>query len=142
MDLMSIRRGLMAQMASGGILGKLLEIVDAYTPSESGTYEHTFSYDGIRGAYIIITDPQGNIENAINSSIALVSMCYFMVYGSYTIRQPYTITYRSNLASSGYADYWTPTVSATADSITVRFASGTQIAYEANKTYYLVRVKQ
>lgn len=142
---MEIRRGLLAQMAQGGILDKILEVVDTFTPSESGIYEHEFSYDGICGAYFIVTDPPGNVENMLSESglpgPGLLSLTLLYVYGSpQTAKSGITYTYRSDV--SGYSDYWTPSITLTSNSITVNLAGATRLAYRVGYTYYLCRVKQ
>jgi hypothetical protein len=130
---------------NSGILDKILEVVDTFTPTENGIYEHTFSHDGINGVYFIVTDPPGNIENMLSESNlpgpGLLNFLYMFVYGSpSTIRTSSTYTYRPNV--SGYADYWSPACTISGDTITINLAGATRLQYRVGYTYYLCRVKQ
>lgn len=135
----------MAQMSKNSILEKLFEIVDTFTPTESGITNHEFTFDGLTGAYFLVTDPPGNIENMLNESglpgPGLLNCTFIFIYGSPGAARTYnTYAYRSGI--SGYADYWSPAVTVTGNKIDINLAGSNRLPYRVGYTYYLCRVKQ
>ena len=134
-------------MAQGGsIFDKLLEVVDTYACTE-GRIEHTFTLDVVKnGAYIIICDPPGILENALNdpnvSQFGLLNMSFFEINGVNhdTVRAINTMSIRPQLASSGYYDWWGGKGTLNGNQLDYQLIIDRE-GYTKGYTYYLCRVK-
>ena len=145
MDVMSLRRGLMAQMEKGGsIFDEFLEIVDAVTP-ESEVYEIEFHFDLIPGIYFISANPPVTRQVAALQSQAQ-SFCggTFQLRGiengSITVATSVSLTYLKQPSATQEVDYWTSNCTLTNSGI-IYAATANRFPLIAGYTYYLFRAK-
>ena len=145
MDMMSLRRVLMAQMAGGSILDSLLEIVDAVTPTVASN-TITFNAPADEGGYVIVGNPPGTPAVAAAQTQAQIpSITHFRIVGISTksVGALSTLTIRKTPTASTAVDYWSPSVTIGNGTISVQLATGGGASYcwLTNCTYYLLKVK-
>lgn len=126
-----------------GILDSLLEVVSSVTP-EQNAYSLEFPCDKKTGMYIIVSDPPGTREFALQQRYAeTLNMVQFDIRGvadTPRIGGGLTICYRRTPLSADETDWWTPSLSQKENSVTVNLTQG-RYPFLAGVTYYLLRVK-
>jgi hypothetical protein len=142
---MAIRRGLMAQMASGA--DKFFEVVERFSPTEK-TQEHTFTHHGA-GFYIFCEDPVPTEEKFVTDAS----------YDNTTLMQGNFVIYENSAGvvsgakagtstiwtrkNSPYVDYWGTYCAISGNEVTFRAAgSNTYVGnFLAGHTYVVLKLK-
>lgn len=148
---MELRRRLMMGMRSTNIWDSILEIADVFNSTED-VNSHTFDFGGVRGTYIIVSNPPGIIENKDLPEFAgddnFVNGIRFQLdswgaspAGAIICRSLTACTVRPSIARYYHYDYWSCASSVDGNQLTITFNAG-GIKFKSGVTYYLIRTKQ
>lgn len=143
MDLMSIRRGLMSQMASGG--DKFFEIIDRFTPDEN-LNEYTFTHSGT-GRYIFCEEPiltfdEAKAKNSPTKTLLSGEvLLYETANHTLSILRGMSLTYSTT--SNGIVDYWGSRGTLNGSELTIGIAQSNPnfISFRAGHTYVILKMK-